>query len=50
MRNYTPETAMIIMQDGGELYDHPLSALPDEIWKGFQKEFLNPDQLQTPVN
>lgn len=50
MRNYTLETAMIIMQDGGEIYDHSLSALPDEIWKDFQKEFLNPDRLQTPVN
>jgi len=49
MKDYTPETAMIIMQDGGEIYDHSLSALPDEIWKDFQKEFLNPDRLQTPV-
>jgi len=48
-RNYTPETAMIIMQDGGEIFDYSLSALPDEIWKDFQKEFLNPDRLQTPV-
>jgi len=43
MKGYTLETAMIIMQDGGELLDHSLSALPDEIWKDFQKEFLNPD-------
>ena len=45
MRNYTPETAMIIMQDGGEICDHSLSGLPDEIWKDFQKEFLNPESL-----
>jgi glycine cleavage system H protein len=50
MRNSTPETAMIIMQDGGEIFDHSLSALPDEIWKDFQKEFLNSELLQTPVN
>jgi glycine cleavage system H protein len=49
-RNYTPENAMIIMQDGGEIYDHSLSVLPDEIWKDFQKEFLNTDRLQTPVS
>lgn len=49
MRNYTPETALIIMQDGGELIDHSLSALPNEIWKDFQEEFLNPDKLQKPV-
>jgi len=49
MRNYTPETAMIIMQDGGEICDHSLSALPDEIWNDFQREFLNPDQLQMPA-
>ena len=42
MKNYHSETAMIIMQDGGEICDHSLSILPDEIWKDFQKEFLNP--------
>lgn len=41
--NYTPETAMIVMQDGGELFDHSLSSLPNEIWKDFQKEFLEFD-------
>lgn len=32
-----------VLQDGGELYDHTLSELPDEIWADFQQEFLNPD-------
>lgn len=41
MRTYSPESSMVILQDGGELSDHTLSALPDEIWKDFQKEFLN---------
>ena len=41
MKNYSPEPSMVILQDGGELSDHSLSALPDEIWKDFEKEFLN---------
>jgi hypothetical protein len=28
------------MQDGGELIDNPLSAMPNEVWKDFQEEFL----------
>lgn len=50
MKNYTPETAMIIMQDGGEIIDHSLSALSEDVWKDFQKEFLNPDRLEMPAN
>ena len=46
MVNFTPETAMVIMQDGGELCDHSLSALPGEIWQDFQKEFLNPNRMK----
>lgn len=45
MKDYTQETAMMIMQDGGEIIDHSLSTLPDEIWKEFQQEFLNQDKL-----
>ena len=41
VRKYTPEASMIIMQDGGELCDRPLADLPDEIWKDFQKSFLD---------
>jgi glycine cleavage system H protein len=41
MRNYSPEASMVILQDGGELADHSLAALPDDCWKDFQKEFLN---------
>ena len=41
MKNYSPETSMVILQDGGELCDHSLSAFPDQIWKDFEKEFLN---------
>jgi len=41
LNKYTPETSMIILQDGGELCDQPLSELPDEVWRDFQKSFLN---------
>ena len=41
MKNHSPESSMVILQDGGELCDHSLSAFPDETWKDFQKEFLN---------
>ena len=39
VRKYNPDTSMVILQDGGELYDRPLSDLPDEIWNDFQKSF-----------
>jgi glycine cleavage system H protein len=38
---YNPEVSMVILQDGGELIDEPLSELPDEIWHDFQKSFLD---------
>jgi glycine cleavage system H protein len=38
---YSPEVSMVLLQDGGELCDKPLSDLPDEIWKDFQKSFLD---------
>jgi glycine cleavage system H protein len=41
VQKYSPETSMIILQDGGELRDQPLSELPDEVWQDFQKSFLN---------
>lgn len=36
------ESARLVLQDGGELRDHSLSDLPDEVWQSFQKDFLNP--------
>jgi glycine cleavage system H protein len=41
LKKYSPETSMVILQDGGELCDKPLSELPEEVWKDFQKSFLN---------
>ena len=43
MKNYASEPSMVILQDGGELCDHSLSAYSEEIWKDFEKEFLNLD-------
>jgi glycine cleavage system H protein len=41
VNNYNPEVSMVLMQDGGELSDMPLSGLPGEIWQDFQKSFLD---------
>lgn len=40
-QNYSPETSMIIMQDGGEIREHLLEDLPSELWNDFQNEFLS---------
>jgi len=37
------ENSNIVLQDGGELRDHTLSEMPDEVWKGFQNNFLKPE-------
>lgn len=36
-----PESSLIIMQEGGELRDHPLHDLPKDVWQDFQKIFLD---------
>jgi glycine cleavage system H protein len=41
MRIFDPKLSMVILQDGGELCDKPLSDLPDEIWHDFQESFLD---------
>ena len=41
VKKYSPESSVLILQDGGELIDQPLSELPDEVWQDFQKSFLN---------
>jgi len=41
MNKYSPETSPLVLQDGGELSDQPLSELPNEVWQDFQKSFLN---------
>jgi len=41
MGKYSPEPAMIMLQDGGELSSNALSEMSGEIWHDFQEEFLN---------
>ena len=38
---YSPDPSSVILQDGGELRDQPLSGLPDEVWQDFQQDFLS---------
>jgi glycine cleavage system H protein len=38
---FSPESASLVLQDGGELTDHTLSDLPVEVWQSFQEDFLN---------
>ena len=38
---YSPQPSNLIMQDGGELRDQPLSDLPAEVWQKFQQDFLD---------
>jgi glycine cleavage system H protein len=40
MKIYT-ETSPVVMQDGGALCDHVLTGMSSEVWKDFEKEFLN---------
>ena len=42
---YLPEPTNVIMQDGGELRDQPLSELPNEVWEDFQQDFLSKKAL-----
>ena len=41
MGKLTPSSTNLILQDGGELRDHILSDLPEEVWQQFQEDFLN---------
>lgn len=41
MKKSQTDPSMVIMQDGGELCDHPLKMLPVEVWNDFQEEFLS---------
>ena len=41
LKKYSPEEEMIILQEGGELRDYPLSEMGNEVWKDFQEKFMN---------
>jgi glycine cleavage system H protein len=38
---YSPDPSSVILQDGGELRDQPLSDFSNEIWQDFQQEFMS---------
>lgn len=40
MTGLSPHTSSMVLQDGGELADHPLSSLPEKIWRDFENDFL----------
>jgi len=46
MRKFSSEPSMILLQDGGEIRDHILAELPNEVWKEFQNEFLDFDHSE----
>lgn len=41
VKKHSPETAGVVLQEGGELVDYPLSGMPAETWEDFQDAFLN---------
>lgn len=40
LQKHYPETSMVVLQEGGEMIDNPLTGMPAEIWEDFQKDFL----------
>jgi hypothetical protein len=38
---YSADPSSVILQDGGELRDQPLSELSAEVWQDFQADFLS---------
>ncbi|MBU8892400.1 MAG: glycine cleavage system protein H [Bacteroidales bacterium] len=41
VKKLSPEMSQVIMQEGGELSDNPLSDMPNEVWRDFQAQFLD---------
>jgi glycine cleavage system H protein len=39
-KKYSQNTELVVLQDGGELVDHTLATMPEEIWTDFQDHFL----------
>jgi glycine cleavage system H protein len=39
-KNHSTEPSLVVLQDGGELVDHPLSEQPNAVWHDFQEKFL----------
>ena len=40
LQKHYPQTSMVVLQDGGEMIDNPLTGMPSEVWEDFQKDFL----------
>ncbi len=36
-----PSEEKVVLQEGGEIIDNPMSEMPQEVWSEFQKKFLN---------
>ncbi len=41
LKVHAPGSPAVILQEGGELTDHPLKDMPEEVWKDFQQEFMS---------
>jgi len=39
-KKYSPESSLVILQEGGELRDYPLEDMSKDVWEEFQAEFL----------
>ena len=40
VERYTEDPSNLVLQDGGELIDNPLSELPSDVWQDFEHRFL----------
>lgn len=47
---YAPDPSSVILQDGGELRDQPLSELSNEVWQDFQQDFLSKKVIRRRKN
>lgn len=45
MGKLSTDPSNVILQDGGELRDQPLSEMPEEVWQEFQTDFLSVKKL-----
>ena len=41
LKKHSPESTMLVLQEGGELIKYPLAGMPAEVWKEFQECFLS---------